>query len=79
MKKYKVYGTVTVGVSIEIEADSEEDAIEQAGYELDDLDAYCGNSGTDKLIGVSGSDESVWSDGGIEWQEAEEISGEDEE
>ena len=59
MTKYKVYGTVTVCVTKEVWANSEDEAYDRAQSELDTLTEYCGNGGYDKLIGVDGEDESV--------------------
>ena len=61
-KKYRVYGHTTVNVTVEVFADSEESAKEAAYDELDELIAYCGNGGTDKLVGVGGENMSVCAD-----------------
>lgn len=62
MNKYRVYGYTTVTVTIDVVADSEEDAYEVALDERTALTAYEGNGGLDKLIGVDGEDESVSAD-----------------
>lgn len=59
MKKYAVHGVVEVEVVKEVWANSESEAYEKAYYELPCLTEYCGNGGTDKLIGVDGSGESI--------------------
>ena len=59
MKKYKVHGTITVNVTKEVWANSEDEAYDRAQNELDTLTEYCGNGGYDKLIGVEGEDENV--------------------
>ena len=73
MKKYKVYGTVTVCVTKEVWANSEDEAREKAYDQLSCLTAYCGNGGGDKLVGVDGDDESVDTFDDIEYTDAEEI------
>jgi hypothetical protein len=72
-KKYRVFGETVVVVTIEVEAESEEDAREIAGQVLYSLTPYAGNGGTDKLIGVDSNGESVSADDGIEWKDVEEI------
>jgi hypothetical protein len=73
MKKYKVYGTVTVCVTKEVWANSEDEAREKAYDQLSCLTAYCGNGGGDKLVGVDGDDESVDTFDDIEYTDAEEV------
>jgi hypothetical protein len=73
MKKYKVYGTVTVCVTKEVWANSEDEAREKAYDQLSCLTAYCGNGGGDKLVGVDGDDESVDTFDDIEYTDTEEI------
>lgn len=79
MPKYRVNGTVTVYVSCIVEADSEEEAIEQAEDELTALNSYAGNGGMDKLIGVRGSNHSVESSDLVEWESADLLDGEEDE
>ena len=58
MSKYRVSVPYIVWVSDDIEADSKEEAIEKS-YEEFYVSGYCGNGGTDRLVGVtSGSIES---------------------
>ena len=59
MKKYEVYGSVTVYVTKEVWANSEEEAIEKAEYELPSLTGYAGNGSWDRLIGVENDGESI--------------------
>lgn len=59
MKKFKVSGVAEVVVTKEVWALNEEDAYNKAFASLPSLTAYAGNGGWDKLVGVSGSDESV--------------------
>ena len=73
MKKYRVYGTTTVGVVKEIWANNEDEAYDRAFYELSSLTAYCGNFGTDKLVGVDGEDERVAADDVITYDDCEVI------
>ena len=71
MKKFKVMGTTVVTVCKEVWANSESEAYDKASSELSSLTEYCGNGGTDKLIGVEGDDESVAADGYIEYDDIE--------
>jgi hypothetical protein len=73
MKKYKVYGTVTVCVTKEVWANNEDEAREKAYDQLSCLTAYCGNGGGDKLVGVDGDDESVDTFEDIAYDEVEEL------
>lgn len=41
--KYRVHGSVTIGVSMVVEADSEEEALETANEEWPGLTNYAGN------------------------------------
>lgn len=51
MPTYKVDCAMPVFLSITVEADDEADAIDKA-YEHMSLTGFCGNGGTDKLIGT---------------------------
>lgn len=73
MKKYKVYGLVTVNVTKEVWANSEDEAREKAYDQLPCLTSYCGNGGYDKLVGVEEDDESVDVFEDIAYDEVEEI------
>jgi hypothetical protein len=73
MKKYKVYGMVTVNVTKEVWANSEDEAREKAYDQLSCLTAYCGNGGYDKLVGVEDDGESVDVFEDIAYDEVEEI------
>ena len=58
MPKYKVTIPYACHVTVEVEADNEEDAEDKAfddGY----ISSFAGNGGMDKLIGVSGSNVSI--------------------
>lgn len=59
MKKFRVTAAIPVFVSIEVEAENEDGAIEAAHEEGFSLTAFVGNGGTDKLVGVRGSNMSV--------------------
>jgi hypothetical protein len=71
--RYKVFGQVTVDVYIEVEADSEDDAIKTAYGQRPYLTGFAGNGGTGKLIGVSRGNESVEAHREIEYLEAEDV------
>ena len=73
MKKYKVYGTVTVNVIKEVWANSEGEALDKAYEQLPLLTVYCGNGSDDRLIGVEEEGESVEVYDDIEYDEAKEI------
>lgn len=75
MKKYIVTGYANVVVEVTVEAENKEEAIEKA-YDNVSIDNYCGNGGTDKLIGVCNTDEataSIYADSELEYAEVEEI------
>lgn len=71
LNRYRVYGHTSVTVTIEVTAENEEQAYEEAANLRIDLDAYVGNGGTDKLIGVDGEDEAVNADNEIEYDDIE--------
>ena len=71
MKKYRVCGTTIVTVYQEVWANDEDEAIDKAYDELSSLTAFCGNGGTDRLVGVYGDGSSVAADGYIEWDDTE--------
>ena len=74
MKKYAVHGVVEVEVVKEVWANSESEAYEKAHYELSSLTEYIGNGGSDRLIGVDGEGESVFTCGNdIEYNDIEEL------
>lgn len=75
MKKYIVTGYANVVVEVTVEAENKKEAIEKA-YDNVSIDSYCGNGGTDKLIGVCNTDEataSIYADSELEYAEVEEI------
>jgi hypothetical protein len=71
MKKYRVCGTTTVAVYKEVWANNEDEAYDKAWSKLTGLTAFCGNGGTDKLVGVYDSDASVAADDNIEYDDIE--------
>ena len=76
MKKYIVSGKVTAFISVELEAENEEEAIEKAYEECSGPMNFVGNGGCDKLIGVCNTDSadvSIACDDEVEYTEAEEI------
>lgn len=83
MKKYKVSVPIEVYVEIEVEVDEEEikeldednlkdflidKANEEEGFYLT---GYCGNGGSDKLVGVAGANVSVYPSEEAKYEEAE--------
>jgi len=77
MSRYKVYGTIEILVSMIVEADDEEAAIEIANEDFDGLQDYAGNGRVGgALVGTNNSNVTIHSDSGIapEFNEAEKIS-----
>ena len=75
MKKYTVTVYAQVVVEVTVEAENEEEAFEKA-YDNVSIANYCGNGGTDKLIGVCNTDEataSIYADSEFEFAEVEEV------
>lgn len=76
MKKYLVTGKVAAFISVELEAENEEEAIEKAYEECSGPTNFIGNGGYDKLIGVCNTDNadvSIACDDEVEYTEVEEI------
>lgn len=76
MKKYIVSGEVTAYISVELEAESKEEAIEMAYEECSGPSSFIGNGGYNKLIGVRDTDNAVVSiecNDEVEYTEVEEI------
>lgn len=65
MSKWRVYGSVPIEVVMTVEAGTADEALEVAFQEFPGLTNYCGNGGSDKLVGVNDSNVSL--DGG--WNE----------
>ena len=75
MKKYIVSGKVTAYISVELEAENEEEAIEKAYEECSGPMSFIGNGGYDKLIGVCDTDNanvSIACDDEVEYTDVEE-------
>lgn len=73
MAKYRVYGTIGIGVWVDVEAENENEAQKEADEKWEGLTGFCGNGGSDKLVGVYGSDHGVYpNDDSPEWQDVEE-------
>lgn len=75
-EKYIVSGEVTAYISVELEAESKEEALEMAYEECSGPMDFVGNGGTDKLIGVCDTDSATVSincDDEVEYTEVEEI------
>lgn len=70
--RYRVIGNIQVSVGITVDAENEEEAIQKAYEEFGGVNDYCGNGGTDKLIGVDGNTEWIEADGIVEFNNAEE-------
>lgn len=67
--KYDVHGTVEVVVTVTVDAESGEEAIEKANEGFGGVHSYAGNGGLDKLIGVSGSNETINVDSQVEFDD----------
>jgi hypothetical protein len=72
MPKFKVWGKVICFVSKEVDAENPEDAVEKAYEKFGGVGSYVGNGGWNKLIGVTGQDESIEAGDEIEWEVPEE-------
>lgn len=70
--KYRVIGNIQVSVGIIVEAENEDEAIQNAYEEFGGVNGYCGNGGTGKLIGVDGDTEWIEADGIVEFNDVEE-------
>lgn len=70
--KHRVIGNIQVSVGIIVEAENEDEAIQNAYEEFGGVNGYCGNGGTDKLIGVDGDTEWIEADGIVEFNDVEE-------
>ena len=73
MAKFRVYGVVQVTVWTEVEAEDSESAKEVADEYFGGVSGYCGNGGSDKLIGVCGDDGISADFECPEWTEVEEM------
>lgn len=72
--KYEVTGYASVMCVMQVEAESEEQAIEIANDEFGSLTNYVGMGGTDKMIGVLESEgRSIYPDSEVEFESAEKI------
>lgn len=74
MSKYKVIGSVSVDVYVEVEAENEDEALEKAGDEMQSLSFYAGMGGSDKLIGVQSHHAGIEFVNDIEYTEVEKIN-----
>ena len=87
MPKFRVSGSIKCWIDCVVEVSQEEldrikadggsedeYIIEKAYDEFSGVSGYAGNGGTDKLIGVSGSDESIFPADDFEFDEVEAIS-----
>lgn len=76
--KYRVTGKVICYVTVEIESESsdKQEIFTEAGYQFGGISEFVGNGGTDKLIGVYRSYESIrCDDEEVEWEDFEVIEG----
>ena len=69
--KFKVLGTQSVSVYIEVEADDEESAIDAAYNIFGGLTGYVGNGGTGKLVGTSLREVDLEPNDDLKFEEAE--------
>lgn len=72
---YRCTGVAKVLVGMTVDASSKEEALEIANEEFGELRSYVGMGGTDKLVGVSSSEDDrfVVPDAEAEFTEAEEL------
>lgn len=75
MKRYRVYGHVTLTCSMVVEAASEEEAIEKANDEFGGVTNYAGMGSCDCLVGVLVNEDErcIEADGEVEFDDAEEM------
>lgn len=66
--KYVVFGVTEITVSIEVEAENENEALEKADKQFKGIHSYAGNGG-DKLIGVEGKSETIAADAPVEFND----------
>ena len=79
-RRYQVIGHTMVTVYVEVDATSEDAALEAAYKTLPGLTAYVGNYGSaDQLVGVDGDDQSIEANGDIAYEYAFVIDGDEEE
>lgn len=69
--KFRVYGTIAISVTVEIEAEDADEAIERAYEEFGGLTGYAGNGGPGKLVGTSQRNVTLDPDGEPDFTEAE--------
>lgn len=75
MKRYRVFGHVTLTCSMVVEAENEQDAIEKANDDFGGLTNYAGMGSTDCLVGVLSSEDErcIEADGEVEFDDCEEV------
>lgn len=72
MAKWNVYGYAQITVTMTVDADSLEEALDLAQEEFPGLSNYAGNGGTDKLVGVDDPRVSLDADSsGVTFEHAE--------
>lgn len=59
MATYRVFGEIPVYLTVTVEAESMEEAIDLAHEEFEGMENYVGNGGTDRMIGVIGPNDTV--------------------
>ena len=71
--KYNVKGKTVVDVYLEVEAESEEEAIETAYDQLNELTFFTSDGAYGKMVGVREEEATLDLDDGIEWTSARPI------
>ena len=71
--KVRVYGIVSIGVSIVIDTNTDDRDVvyDEASDQFGGMHNFAGNGGCDKLVGVYGSDESIEAGDEVEWNDIE--------
>lgn len=70
MHRYLVLGNTSVVVSIEVDANSEKEALAKANKKFPHgVKCFAGNGGINKLIGVDGETECIFSDEPVEFDD----------
>lgn len=81
MKKYRVFGNISVTVETFVEMPEgkeydEEEIFAKAYEEFQGIDNYAGNGGIDKLVGVNNEDDALQADGEVEFTYCEPVKNE---
>lgn len=76
MKRYRVFGNTNIVVTTIIEVTDDEELTAEEIYAraydvFEGVTSFCGNGGTDKLIGVNGEEDTIDADNEVEFDDYE--------